>query len=87
MSRKKVGIICITVVLIWVFAGIGIFFQKWNQHRILTENLQLGEQYLLEEDYEAAIVAFTKVIETDPKCVEGYTGLADIYLLTKLWKL
>ncbi|MCI8430548.1 MAG: tetratricopeptide repeat protein [Lachnospiraceae bacterium] len=81
MSRKKVGIICITVVLIWVFASIGIFFQKWNQHRILTENLQLGEQYLLEEDYEAAIVAFTKVIETDPKCVEGYTGLADIYLL------
>ena len=81
MCRKKLGSICAIIVLAGICAVIGMFFPKWNRQQILTENLKLGEQYLLEEDYEAAIVAFTKAIETDPKCIEAYTGLADVYLL------
>lgn len=81
MDKKKIGIICAAVLLAGILAGIGIFFPKWNRHRILTENLELAARFLLEEDYEAAVVAFTNAIETDPKCVEAYTGLADVYLL------
>ncbi len=73
--------ICTGLILLGILTGLGIFFPKWNRHRILTENLELAEQFLLDEDYEAAIVAFTEAIETDPRCVEAYTGLAEVYLL------
>lgn len=69
MCKKKMGSICAIIVLAGICAVIGMFFPKWNRQQILTENLKPGEQYLLEEDYEAAIVAFTKAIETDPKCI------------------
>lgn len=45
----------------------------------ITEYLSLGQKYLLEEDYDQAIVALEKAIEIDEKCVEAYLGLADAY--------
>ena len=81
MNKKKTGMICTGLILLGILTGLGIFFLIWNRHRILTENLELAEQFLLDEDYEAAIVAFTEAIETDPRCVEAYTGLAEVYLL------
>ena len=47
----------------------------------IAEQLELGEQYLLEENYEQAMVAFHKMIELDPKQTEAYTKLADVYIL------
>ncbi len=47
------------------------------------EQYDLGEKYLLEEDYEAAIVAFTAAIEIDPKEIEAYTGLVKAYTQTQ----
>ncbi len=44
-----------------------------------TEILNLGEKYLLELDYEQAVVLFTKLIEVEPKNFRGYTGLAEAY--------
>ncbi|CDX04945.1 Prokaryotic membrane lipoprotein lipid attachment site profile [Desulfitobacterium hafniense] len=45
-----------------------------------TELLDLGEKYLLEMNYEQAVVQFTKLIEIEPKNPRGYTGLAEAYL-------
>lgn len=40
----------------------------------------LGMRYLEEGDYEQAIVAFTAVIGIDPKQVDAYINLANIYV-------
>ncbi|MDR1210334.1 MAG: tetratricopeptide repeat protein [Clostridiales bacterium] len=45
-----------------------------------AELLDLGEKYLLELDYEQAIVQFTRLIEIEPKNPRGYTGLAEAYV-------
>ncbi len=44
-----------------------------------TEIINLGEKYLLELNYEEAVVQFTKLIEVEPKNFRGYTGLAESY--------
>ena len=48
-------------------------------NRKLNEQLDLGAKYLSELDYEQAIVAFKAAIEIEPKCVEAYLRLADVY--------
>ncbi|MDR1210335.1 MAG: tetratricopeptide repeat protein [Clostridiales bacterium] len=45
-----------------------------------AELLDLGEKYLLELNYEQAIVQFTKLIEIEPKNPRGYTGLAEAHI-------
>ena len=44
------------------------------------EQFDLGFRYLAESNYEEAIIAFTAAIEIDPKSVDAYTGLANVYL-------
>ncbi|MDR3277843.1 MAG: tetratricopeptide repeat protein [Oscillospiraceae bacterium] len=43
------------------------------------ELLDLGEKYLLDLDYEQAIVYFEQLVEVEPKNPRGYTGLAEAY--------
>jgi tetratricopeptide (TPR) repeat protein len=45
-----------------------------------AELLYLGEKYLLELDYEQAIVYFEQLIDIEPRNPRGYTGLAEAYL-------
>jgi hypothetical protein len=45
-----------------------------------AELLELGEKYLLELDYEQAVVQFTTLIEIEPKNSRAYTGLAEAYI-------
>ena len=42
--------------------------------------LDLGEQYLLELDYEQALVQFLRVIEIEPMNARGYIGAAESYI-------
>lgn len=44
------------------------------------EQYDLGVSYLSDGNYEEAIIAFTAAIEIDPKRVETYIGLSDLYL-------
>ena len=46
----------------------------------LKEQLELGQNYLLEMNYEEAVVAFSKAIELDPKSWEAYEGLTNVYI-------
>lgn len=45
----------------------------------LTEQLELGQRYLAEANYEEAIVAFNKVIEIDPNYADAYVYLGQAY--------
>jgi tetratricopeptide (TPR) repeat protein len=53
---------------------------KPEQPLTAAELLDLGERYLLELDYEQAIVYFEQLIEIEPRNQRGYTGLAEAYL-------
>ena len=45
----------------------------------VQEQLDLGSKYMAELDYESAIVALNKAIEIDPKNVDTYKMLAEVY--------
>ena len=45
----------------------------------MAEQLELGQQYLLEQEYEQAVVAFQKAIELEPNTKEAYYGLGQSY--------
>ena len=54
--------------------------QGGSPEKNLDRQLELGEKYILEENYEEAILAFEKAIEIDPKNPEPYIRLAEIYV-------
>ncbi|WP_081827978.1 tetratricopeptide repeat protein [Oribacterium sp. FC2011] len=45
----------------------------------IQKQLELGNKFLVDLDYEQAILAFNKVIEIDPKNTDAYMGLGDAY--------
>ena len=45
----------------------------------VQEQLNLGSKYMAELDYESAIVALNKAIKIDPKNVDAYKMLAEVY--------
>jgi tetratricopeptide (TPR) repeat protein len=53
---------------------------KAAQSLSAAELLSLGEKYLLELDYEQAVVQFLNVIEIEPKNPRGYLGAAEVYI-------
>lgn len=70
---QKVGIVLI--IALSFLAGCGKSVEKQ-----IAEQLELGNKYLTEADYEQAIVAFNKVIKLDEKNTAGYVGLMEAYL-------
>lgn len=59
---------------------IGFFIYQINFGTIgYVRNLDLGNKYLLSEDYESAISAFSKAIEIDGMNAEAYIGRGDAY--------
>ena len=70
---QKVGIVLIIVLSL--LAGCGKSIEKQ-----IAEQLELGNKYLTEADYEQAIVAFDKAIELYPKVLEAYEKVAEVYI-------
>ena len=81
MGQKKTKIIVlvllIVVVTVAVLAGI---FLYGGDARKLREQINLGQKYLSEMNYEEALVAFNQAISLDPRSVDAYIGLADAYM-------
>jgi tetratricopeptide (TPR) repeat protein len=46
----------------------------------IQEQLDLGNKYLTEMNYEQAVIAFTKAIELDAKNIAAYEGLGSVYM-------
>lgn len=80
---KKTGVIIVSVLFLFILGtlaviGVRISGQKraWKQ---FEEQMDLGNRYLLEQNYEEAIVAFSKAIEIDPRQTESYFKMAEAY--------
>ena len=66
--------------LILLLCVIGIFLAGCKSKEAkVQEQLDLGSKYMAELDYESAIVALNKAIEIDPKNVDTYKMLAEVY--------
>lgn len=63
-----------TAILVLALAACGKSVEKQ-----ILEQLNLGQKYLTEMNYEQAIVAFQKVIELDEKHVDAYLGLGQAH--------
>ena len=71
---KKIVTVCLLLALLLGLAACGKSpEEKWQ------EQYELGMKYVSEGNYEEAVLAFTAAIEIDPKNVDAYMGLADIY--------
>ncbi len=71
------AVAAVLVLLIAVFTGSYI---SNASERELAKQLDLGNRYLAETDYEQAVVAFARAIEIDPMSVDAYLGLIDAYI-------
>ena len=70
----------IVLVALAIIIGINLNYTKPLEKMTATELLDLGEKYLLEMNYEQAIIVFNRLIEIEPMNPRGYTGLAEAYL-------
>ncbi|MEG1752453.1 MAG: DUF5050 domain-containing protein, partial [Christensenella sp.] len=87
INHKKRAAIIITLVLLLIFAAAGCavwYFYLSPTTSIsavrINEQLELGQQYLIDEEYDKAIIVFEEIIESNPKLYKGYVGLADAYI-------
>lgn len=77
-NSKKTKILAGAAVLCLIAIGVIVLMLNSDGRR-LNSQLQLGQKYLEEMDYEQAVVAFNEVIAIDPVNVDAYLGLADAY--------
>ena len=46
---------------------------------MMKKQLDLGQKYLVDKNYEEALLSFQLVLDLDPKVIEAYEGIAEIY--------
>ena len=83
IKKKLVVPVIISIIAVLVIVAVVVVVFKISssgKDRKLQEQLELGEKYISELDYEQAIVAYEVAIEIDPMSVDAYLGLADAYV-------
>ena len=45
----------------------------------VNRQLDLGQQYLVDLEYDKAMLAYSKALQIEPKEMEAYKGLADVF--------
>lgn len=70
----------IGVIGVVILGGIIAFLLFCSNDSKLQEQLDLGQKYMEDCDYEQAIVAFNKAIEIDDRSVEAYMGMTETYI-------
>ena len=68
----------IKLIFILILVGMLLIGCKSKEARV-QEQLDLGSKYMAELDYESAIVALNKAIKIEPKNVDAYKMLAEVY--------
>ena len=82
MSMKKKSFIIIGMIVALALLGAAILIAviwKNSPEQRSAKQLQLGNRYLEEMDYEQAKIAFEEVIAIDPSNTEAYLGAAVAY--------
>ena len=77
-KSKNTIMIAIMIAFIVVFAFTAIVSK--SKENKLEEQLELGQRYIEELNYEQAIVSYEAAIEIDPMSADAYLGLAVAYM-------
>ena len=72
--KRCVDVFLACIILILSISACGQTGPTWQ------EQYDLGIRYLSEGNYEEAIIAFTAAIEIDPKQVDAYLALSELYM-------
>ena len=80
MKNKKIWISITTLLIIATAVVTGILLYNTSDSVKFQKQIDLGQKYLSEMNYEEAIVAFNQAIKIDPMSGEAYWGLADAYI-------
>lgn len=80
LKKNKKYIIVLALILVFAIGIGGVAYSLGSNVRKLEKQLNLGQKYLAELDYEQAQLAFELAISIDPKCAEAYEGAADAYI-------
>lgn len=78
-KRKVLTIILVIEAIIIIAIAAFLVICMNNKTVKINKQMELAQNYLLEEDYDEAIAAFEEVINLEPKIVEAYIGLAEAY--------
>lgn len=68
-----------SAVLVTVISIIIAYSMSWADQKKNPNYVEIGMQYLSEMKYDEAIAAFESALEIDPRNVEAYVGLAEVY--------
>ena len=79
--KTKLKIIIPTIIAIAavITAAFCITFTP-NASQNIEEMLSTAQKYLVEQNYEQAVIEFNKIIELDPMNADAYLGLAQTYI-------
>lgn len=80
LKKNRKHIIVLALILVFAIGIGGAAYSLGNNERKLEMQLNLGQKYLQELDYEQAQLAFEQAIAIDPKCAEAYEGAANAYV-------
>lgn len=73
---KKIAIVAICLIVV-LLVSIPVVSSITNNN--LPRQIEIGNKYLLEGDYEEAILAFDKAIKIDPLNIDAHIGLAKAF--------
>lgn len=86
-SKKRKLILIFIGITVLTLGVMGIFLFTTHQHaQAFQKELNLGEKYLAEGNYEEALLSFDKAISIDSKNLEAYYGKAQAYVNNKAFE-
>ena len=80
ITRKHLKLISIVLGIILCAEVSAFAFQIKNDYTSYSKNLDLGNKYLLEMDYDSAVTAFSRAIKIDEMTPDAYIGRGDAYI-------
>ncbi len=80
-NGKKILLFIISIlVILLVVVNVFLYIYVTSPMQKVGKQLDLGQQYLLNLEYEEAVAAFEIAIEIEPKNVDAYMGMAEAYI-------
>ncbi len=79
LKKHKAAIIISAIILIAAIVAVAVIPSALRRAEI-SNQFEIAQQYLNDLDYESALLAFTRILEIDPKNVEARKALQDTYL-------
>lgn len=80
-NKKLIGIITLVAAIIVItVVTVAVIVNSNSPERRIREQLDLGNKYLSELNYEQAIASFETILEIDPQNEEAINGLGDTFV-------